>query len=194
MVRSDTYSLKYEVTVDAAEEGFDYNTEYPANGNTDLNYTDENGDEKTSEIKVPSVEVEMEEPEDIFVNFNSGDASNISFMLIDAEGNVEFVEKVDIGDETSFQIPVEIGKVSAVFVKQSTSGMFWFSEETEYVQNVIDCLVENNPSYKGHNAVCFGGGEHTLEFKEGKFVTYTFTGAELACDCRTVEEPEVVEE
>ena len=194
MVRSDTYSLKYEVTVDAAEEGFDYNTEYPANGNTDLNYTDENGDEKTSEIKVPSVEVEMEEPEDIFVNFNSGDASNISFMLIDAEGNVEFVEKVDIGGETSFQVPVEIGKVSAVFVKQSTSGMFWFSEETEYVQNVIDCLVENNPSYKGHNAVCFGGGEHTLEFKEGKFVTYTFTGAELACDCRTVEEPEVVAE
>ncbi|MBE6615340.1 MAG: hypothetical protein E7631_08555 [Ruminococcaceae bacterium] len=115
------------------------------------------------------------------ISFDSGDASNISFMLIDrATGAVEFLYKIDIGSETSFEIPVEAGKISAVFVKQSTSGMFWFAEEVdeETQDAVIECLKANNPSYKGHNAVAFGEGDHDLEFKKNKFVTYTFTGME----------------
>ena len=114
------------------------------------------------------------------IRFNSGDASNISFMLIDkATGAVEFLYKIDIENQTSFEIPTAEGKISAVFVKQSTSGMFWFAEEVdEDVQNaVIECLKDNNPSYKGHNAIAFGAGNHDLEFKKNKFVTYTFDGA-----------------
>lgn len=113
------------------------------------------------------------------ISFNSGDASNISFMLIDkATGAVEFLYKIDIENQTSFEIPTEEGKVSAVFVKQSTSGMFWFAEEVdEDVQNaVIECLKANNPSYKGYNAIAFGNGDHDLEFKKNKFVTYNFEG------------------
>ena len=113
------------------------------------------------------------------IKFNSGDASNISFMLIDkATGAVEFIYQIDIENQTSFEIPTADGKVSAVFVKQSTSGMFWFAEKVdEDIQNaVIECLKANNPSYKGHNAVAFGSGDHELEFKKNKFVTYTFEG------------------
>ena len=115
------------------------------------------------------------------VTFENGDASNISFMLIDEEGNVEFLNKIDIENETSFEIPTEEGKISAVFIKQSTSGMFWFAEEVneETQQTVIECLKANNPSYKGHNAIAFDNGEHELEFKKGKFVTYTFEGFEV---------------
>ncbi len=112
------------------------------------------------------------------ITFAPGQASNISFMLIDpATGEVEFLNKIDIENETSFDIPYEAGKISAVFVKQSTSGMFWFSEEVDAdtVTATIECLKANNPSYKGHNAVAFGAGEHTLEFKKNKFATYTFS-------------------
>jgi hypothetical protein len=124
------------------------------------------------------------------IKFNSGDASNISFMLIDkATGAVEFLYKIDIENQTSFEIPTADGKISAVFVKQSTSGMFWFAEEVdEDVQNaVIDCLKANNPSYKGYNAIAFGNGDHDLEFKKNKFVTYTFDGAEAVVNNEKVE-------
>ena len=191
MLRADNYRLAYEVTVDTAEEGFEYSNDYPANGNTDLWYTDENDNESGNEIKVPSVNAEEPEIEDITISFNNGEASNISFMLIDkTTGKVEFLKKIDIGNETSFVIPSEPGKVSAVFVKQSTSGMFWFSEEVDEdtVNATIECLKANNPSYKGHNAVAFGAGEHELEFKKNKFVTYTFAG------CDAVVKDEVIEE
>ena len=131
-------------------------------------------------------------PPTFTITFDSGDASNISFMLIDkATGAVEFLYKIDIGGETSFEIPTAEGKISAVFVKQSTSGMFWFAEEVdEAVQNaVIECLKDNNPSYKGYNALAFGNGDHELEFKKNKFVTYTFEGV----NATVVPETETVE-
>ena len=183
MLRADTYALKYEVNVDTAEEGFVDNTKYPANGTTNLTYKDEDRNEQTNEIKVPDVEGVKpvpEIPEIPTVSFKNGDASNISFMLLDpATGKVEFLVKYDIGSETTYEIPTAEGKISAVFIKQSTSGMFWFSQEVgeDLQQAVIDCLKANNPSYKGHNAVAFGEGDHELEFKKGKFVTYTFAGA-----------------
>ena len=55
MLRSDTYRLAYEVTVDTKEEGFVYETDYPANGNTDLHYKDEDGNPKEKPIEVPDV-------------------------------------------------------------------------------------------------------------------------------------------
>ena len=194
LLRSDSYSLVYEVTVDTEEPGYTAGKEYPANGYTDLTYRGPDGLFYTNAIEVPTVETEA--PKATTVTFNSGDASNISFMLIDkATGEVEFLYKIDIGNETSFEIPCEAGKVSAVFIKQSTSGMFWFAEEVDEAtqQAVIDCLKANNPSYKGHNAVAFGGGDHELEFKKNKFVTYTFSGEEVETDAddEEVEKPVV---
>ena len=122
------------------------------------------------------------------------DNPQLDQMLIDpATGNVEFLNKIDIGNETSFEIPTEAGKVSAVFVKQSTSGMFWTSEEVdEATRNaVIECLKDNNPSYKGYNAFTFGAGSFELEFKSGRFATYTFTGVKEGDYVKPEEAPEV---
>ena len=120
------------------------------------------------------------------VGFQSGQASNISFMLIDkATGEVEFLEKIDIGEQTSFEIPDAEGKISVVFVKQATSGMFWFSEEEvdeALVNAAIECLKDNNPSYKGHNAVAFDEETVTWAFKNNKYVTYTFTCGDAIVD------------
>jgi len=55
MLRSDNYTLSYEVTVDTEEFGFRYDTELPANGNTELHYTDENDDPQVDPISVPDV-------------------------------------------------------------------------------------------------------------------------------------------
>ena len=145
-------------------------------------------DEGYFTVDVESSVKETFNVDDPTVTFESGKASNISFMLLDENGNVEFLDKIDIENETSFEIPFEAGKISAVFIKQSTSGMFWFSEKVgeDQQQAVIECLIDNNPSYKGHNAVAFGAGEHELEFKEDKFAVYSFTGDFMDEDGETV--------
>ena len=171
-----TYTLTYSITLDTEEEGFEFGKLYETNEATSLTYGLTENDVVTAEgmdyFNIPTVFA----VNDFEINFKSGDASNISFMLVDEDGKVEFIEKIDIEDQTSFKIPSEYGKVSAVFVKQSTSGMFWTSEELDEAtkQAVIDCIIANNPSYKGHNAFVSGTGDHDLEFKKGKVVTYTF--------------------
>ena len=55
LLRADSYSLVYNVTIDTEEEGFQYNESYPANGNTYMDYTDENGEEQVEDIDVPDV-------------------------------------------------------------------------------------------------------------------------------------------
>ena len=164
---------------------------YTANGGKDVSQSLIGGDKPSFyvnglDIFVKNVKVTVETPEipekpetSVTVSFKNGEASNISFMLLDpATGEVEFLKKYDIGSETSYEIPTEEGKISCVFIKQSTSGMFWMAQEVseEMQQAVIDCLKAHNPSYKGYNAFCFGEGDHELEFKKGKFVTYTFAG------------------
>lgn len=104
------------------------------------------------------------------VTFKPGEVSNISYMFINKEtGEVEFIKKIDI-DEGVTSVPIikAEGYVSVMFMKQATSGMFWFSEEVdeEMQKAAIDCLIANNPSYKGHNAIAFGYGSHDLEFKK----------------------------
>ncbi len=56
LLRSDNFSLVYEVITDVWEEGFKTEVNYPANGNTDLNYKDENGKDYIKEIEVPEVD------------------------------------------------------------------------------------------------------------------------------------------
>ena len=112
------------------------------------------------------------------MTFKPGTASNISYMLIDREtGAVEFIKKIDLDSDDSF-VPIITmdGYISAMFIKQATSGMFWIAEEVDadIVDDVITCLKANNPSYKGYNALAFGAGSHQLEFKKNKIVTYNF--------------------
>lgn len=178
MLRADNYSLKYEVTVDTEEEGFCYNVNYPANGTTSLAYTDDQGLERIEDIRVPDTVVPKLE---LDVTFPAGGASNISYMLIDPQGNVEFLYKIDLEDgQTSAPIEVKEGYISAMFIKQAQSGKFWISEDVseETVEAVIACLKANNPSYKGHDEqIAFGYGAHDLNYRNGKkikTVTYVF--------------------
>ena len=60
LYRSDNYSLTYQVTVDTAEDDFEYDTWYPANGNTTVEYTDEEGEETVVDVEVPDVIVPSE--------------------------------------------------------------------------------------------------------------------------------------
>ena len=112
------------------------------------------------------------------VKFDSGKVSNISYMFINKEtGEVEFLKKIDVEDDaTSAPIIYADGYISVIFMKQATSGMFWFSEEVkeDLVNAAIACLKTYNPSYKGHNAVAFEEGTYKLEFKKNKFATYSF--------------------
>ena len=136
------------------------------------------------------------------VSFDSGKVSNISYMFINKEtGEVEFLKKIDV-DEGATSAPILSidGYVSVMFMKQATSGMFWFSEEvSEDLENAaIECLKDNNPSYKGHNAIAYGFGSHELEFKKNKFATYTFGADEVIVgsedDAATAPEESVVKE
>ena len=136
------------------------------------------------------------------VSFDSGKVSNISYMFINKEtGEVEFLKKIDV-DEGATSAPILSidGYVSVMFMKQATSGMFWFSEEvSEDLENAaIECLKDNNPSYKGHNAIAYGSGSHELEFKKNKFATYTFGAEEVIVgsedDAATAPEESVVKE
>ena len=121
------------------------------------------------------------------VTFKPGTVSNISYMFIDKEtGAVEFVKKIDMdGQDTFAPVITKEGAVSVMFMKQSTSGMFWFSEEVskELKAAAIECLIANNPSYKTHDAIAYGAGDHDLSYGKGnkkntKTVTYTFNIAE----------------
>ena len=189
--RDAKLTYKLQLTDKQEAEG-----EYIVNTNNSatLYPVDSNGNEgDPKDFPVPEVDYVVEKVEEekppVTITFKKGQASNISFMLIDkATGEVTFLEKIDIGDETSFEIPTAEGKISAVFVKQSTSGMFWFAEEVdeEVQQSVIDCLKDNNPSYKGHNAIAFGEGKHDLEFKKGKIATYTFSGVTASIENEVV--------
>ena len=53
MLRTDSYSLRYNVTVNVEEEGFNPNADHPANGNTYVTY-DDGG---YNEIEVPDVNI-----------------------------------------------------------------------------------------------------------------------------------------
>ncbi|MBE5936295.1 MAG: hypothetical protein E7262_11050 [Lachnospiraceae bacterium] len=115
------------------------------------------------------------------LTFKKGTVSNISYMLVDSEGKVEFLYKEDVESGSTFA-PIEAKEeyISAMFMKQANSGMVWVSEEVsdEVLANIIASIKANNPSYKGYDAVAFGFGDHILEYKNGgkktKTVTYTF--------------------
>ena len=114
------------------------------------------------------------------MTFVPGTASNISYMMIKEDtGEIEFITKIDLDSDDSF-VPIitKDGYIAAMFIKQAQSGMFWIEEEVDadIVNAVINCLKANNRSYKSHDAnIAFGYGEHDLEFKKGKVVTYAFS-------------------
>ena len=55
LLYSDRYFLKYTVTVDETVDGFEYDTMYPANDPTYVEYTDAKGEAQSVQVKVPEV-------------------------------------------------------------------------------------------------------------------------------------------
>ncbi len=58
LLRSENYSLKYVVAVDTEEAGYVHGTDYPANGTTEVSFTDEFGKNVVAAVLVPTVETE----------------------------------------------------------------------------------------------------------------------------------------
>lgn len=64
MTSSHNYSLEYEVDVDIKESGFKYDTDYPANVSSTIEYTQKNGDKTTKIVEdISSTKVRVKEPE-----------------------------------------------------------------------------------------------------------------------------------
>jgi len=62
LLRIDHYRMEYDILVDINEPGFEYATSYPTNGNTYVNYTDENNLFQSNQIPVPKVKILLPKP------------------------------------------------------------------------------------------------------------------------------------
>lgn len=183
LLRSENYSLTYNIDIDVKESGFCAGANYPANGDTTVTYTDDEGSIVENEIKVPEVSV----PENYFdyiFSFSSGEVSNVSFLYLNREtGEIIFDHKVDVNDQASFYIDAMDGYISVVFVKQATSGMLWTSEKVteEQQEALLKVVKKNNKSYKKCEGYASGEGDKDLTYSIGnkkkgktKTVTYSF--------------------
>ena len=59
LMRNEAFKLQYEVIINTEEPGFEYNKDYPANGNTYAEYIDGNGEKNKVDIKVPEIVTEQ---------------------------------------------------------------------------------------------------------------------------------------
>ena len=55
LMRNEAFALQYQVIINTEEPGFEYNKDYPANGNTFAEYKDEDGKDNKTDIKVPDI-------------------------------------------------------------------------------------------------------------------------------------------
>ncbi len=62
LLKTDKYHIEYEVKLDVEEEGFEYDAEYPTNGESVVGYSPKEGQEAIVEnIYIPSVSMKVEE-------------------------------------------------------------------------------------------------------------------------------------
>ena len=166
--------------MDDKEQNFEYNKNYFTNGNTTISYKDENKNEQNEMIKVPTGI--LKNPSVGKMNFKKGSASHVAFLYVDSEGNIKYANKIDFDDnDTNVELPYKDGYTLVVFIKQSTSGMIWSSNqlEEETLNNVVAAIKKYDKAYKGHNEVAYGNGKHVLTYTKGnkkntKTITYEF--------------------
>ena len=129
MLRSDTYSLKYEVIVDAAEAGSEPNVDYPSNGDTDLHYKDENGEDQETPIDVPDVDyVVVETLGSITVTkVTQGDAATPETAMFQLQ-KLEGEDWINVGEAVPYSAFVD--------------GKYTFSDLTEGTYRVIESGAE----------------------------------------------------
>lgn len=168
MLRSENYHLEYTVVMDTKEQNFEYNKNYKTNGNTSITYKDELNNKKTEEISVPTGM--LKNPISGKFSFDKGEASHIAFLYVDKNGNVEYSHKIDLGNkDTTVNLPYKDGYTLVVFVKQSTSGMIWTSNQVdkEMLDKIVTVIKKKDKAYKGHDTVAYGNGSHSLTYTKG---------------------------
>lgn len=143
LLYTDRYFLKYEVDVDETVEGFEYGKDYPANDPTFVNYTDENGDDQTKEIKVPDVH-QPEEPDGF-------DAEDMGFKIYKGSS----VDKSPISDITFDIYSVDVAEGDVISEKP---------EEAEYskyiaAENLVGSITTDANGYAALNVTDEGYDE-----------------------------------
>jgi len=106
LLRSDSYQLKYEVTADVEEEGFEFGENYPANGTTKITYTDNYGVEREKPIDVPDIHIKRPESVEVVIegikNLDGVPAKGYKFELVQ-NGKVIAVAESDENGRFSFE-------------------------------------------------------------------------------------------
>lgn len=180
LLRSENYHLEYVVKMDTKEQNFEYNKDYNLNGTTTINYKNENNEDVTENIKVPTGKANY--PSTGTVTFKKGTASHIVYLYIDQNNNIEYANKIDFSSkDTKANLPYKEGKVLVVFIKQAKSGIIWTSNQVsdETLDKIVTAIKKYDKAYKGHDAVAYGNGVHELSYKNGnknkiKTVSYNF--------------------
>lgn len=130
-------------------------------------------------------------PQHYTLTFDAGTVSHLCYLYVDkTTGEVIYDYKIDFSSgDTTADIPVKDGFVTAIFMKQAKSGIIWTSEEVseDVMADIIDSIVANDPAYKGHDAEAYGEGAHDLTYsigngKKGKTTTVTYTFLPVALD------------
>ena len=99
MLRSENYHLEYIVTADNEEAGFEYKTEYPANGKTEVEYKDENGDTKKEDIKVPNVnfkELVTVSGSKTWVDYDNQEQTRPASIVVEVLNGNEIVDTITV--------------------------------------------------------------------------------------------------
>lgn len=117
MLRADNYQLSYEVTVDTEENGFVANTDYPANGTTEIEY-----DGGGNDIDVPDVDAES-----TIVNIQkvdeNGDAmtgAEFEVFEVDENGNKTSIGTFAVDENGQYELALNPGDHLLVETKAPT--------------------------------------------------------------------------
>lgn len=111
-------------------------------------------------------------------NFNKGEVSHIGIFYIDLSDNsIEFTKLDDevIEDVTSYEFEGKRGYITGLFVKQSTYGLAWTTEELdEELKIQVEKVIRKNDK-SNYKTITWNHGLGNAELKvKKKTVHYTF--------------------
>lgn len=143
LLYADRYSLKYRVTVDEEAEGFQYDTLYPANDPTYVEWTDAKGDTQSSEVTVPEVQMPTQ-PDD----FSKGD---LGFKIYKSN----LADGAPISDIVFDIYVVEPGKDGTVSSKPTAEELAVYAKDA----NLVGTITTDSAGYAAFNLTDAGYGK-----------------------------------
>ncbi len=161
MLRSDHYHLEYVVELDTEEQGFLYNMDYPANGDTTVAYIDEDGNPQEEEVVVPEI-VEIAPAEYIVTakkNLTNGTpvAGAFSFTMAEATPNGTVKE----GGNTYTAKNGADGSVAFPAIEHLLLGDYYYIV-TEDIPDDADGITYDATVYLVHLSVEYDSGKYSV--------------------------------